>query len=76
MAGSKAGGTPAPSSHPRGAAVQFARQLMSGFGIFGQISSLFSRFPAASIVTNAPGCGHGQERWWVPTPAFSLLRGA
>lgn len=74
MAGSKVGGTPALSSHPLNAELQFARQMMSGFNIFGQISSLFSRLPDALIVTNATGCGHEQERWWdAKQPSHCLM---
>lgn len=65
MTGSKRGGSPALSSHSLSAELQFAREVMSEFNIFGQIS-LVSRFPAALRAMNASGCGHGQERWWVP----------
>lgn len=75
IAGSKVGGTSALSLHPLSAELPFARQVMSGFNIFGQIPSLFSRFPSALIATSTTGCGHGQERWWVPKQPSHCLVG-
>lgn len=68
MAGSKVGGTPALSSHPLSAELQFAREVMSGFNIFGQIFEIFFVLQVSCCleIHEWSGCGHGQERWWVP----------